>query len=353
MRAQARMDRFQEKNYSRIKIFLLNKNFKGFTKKDLFIMQFIKKGWGQNIAALSNMAEALTNIAISEQKPLDEIKELMTELVKKALHKSVSPYKQDISNIKSLGQYGYYLEHLNIILGCYQRVVNDDYIELNRRVSEHLLANSMKYSNYHAPLLPNSKMKWAADQAAIIYSLWLFDMNNKTSLHIELAYKWIEYMKLKGTHKSTGLFITEVQNVKKFSNQPRGCALSYLIHYMSKFEPEVAQEQWELYKKHMLVKRIGFKCFREYLPTYKGKWTPDSGPIIAGVGIAASGLGMNAATSVKDKETFILIYKGAKVILSIMNLVNWIPGLNIISRIANDQLASAIFLNATTKLEWY
>jgi len=347
------MDKFQEKNYSRIKIFLLNKNFKGFTKKDLFIMQFIKKGWGQDIAALSNMAEALTNIAISEQKPLDEIKELMIELLKKALHKSVSPYKQDISNIKSLGQYGYYLEHLNIILGCYQRVINDDYIELNRRVSEHLLANSMTYSNYHAPLLPNSKMKWAADQAAIIYSLWLFDMNNKTSLHSELAEKWIKYMKQKGTHKSTGLFITEVQNVKKFSNQPRGCALSYLIHYMSKFEPEVAQEQWKLYKKHMLIKRLGFKCFREYLPTYKGKWSPDSGPIITGAGIAASGLGMNAATSVKDEETFILIYKGAKVILSTMNLISWIPGLSMISRIANDQLASAIFLNAKTKLDWY
>ena len=353
MRAQARMDRFQEKNYSRIKIFLLNKNFKGFTKKDLFIMQFIKKGWGQDIAALSNMAEALTNIAISEQKPLDEIKELMTELVKKALHNSVSPYKQDISNIKSLGQYGYYLEHLNIILGCYQRVINDDYIELNKRVSEHLLSNSMKYSNYHAPLLPNSKMKWAADQSAIIYSLWLFDMNNKTSLHSELAHKWIEYMKLKGIHKSTGLFITEVQNVKKFSNQPRGCALSYLIHYMSKFEPEVAQEQWELYKKHMLVKRIGFKCFREYLPTYKSKWTPDSGPIIAGVGIAASGLGMNAATSVKDMETFLLIYKGAKVLLLLINLIKWIPGVNIISRIGSDMLASAIFLNANTKVNWY
>ena len=80
MRAQARMDRFQEKNYSRIKIFLLNKNFKGFTKKDLFIMQFIKKGWGQDIAALSNMAEALTNIAISEQKSLDEIKEVLSSM---------------------------------------------------------------------------------------------------------------------------------------------------------------------------------------------------------------------------------------------------------------------------------
>ena len=48
--------------YNRIKEFLLQPNFNGFTKDDLFIMQFIKKGWGHDIAALSNMAEAMVNL---------------------------------------------------------------------------------------------------------------------------------------------------------------------------------------------------------------------------------------------------------------------------------------------------
>ena len=47
-----------------IRRFLLRKDFNGFTSEDLFIMQFIKKGWGQDIAALSNMAEALVNLSI-------------------------------------------------------------------------------------------------------------------------------------------------------------------------------------------------------------------------------------------------------------------------------------------------
>jgi len=354
------MNTKQLKRYNQIKDFLEREDFNGFTKKDLFIMQFIKKGWGQDIAALSNMAEALTNIALSGSRPKDEIQQLLEAVIYRALHNKVSPYKKDINKVKSLGKYGYYLEHLNIILGCYFCLAGPKYRELNKRISQHLLDMSMKYDNYHADLLPNSRMKWAADQAAIIYSLWLYDKNNwiydksdTTRMHTELAKKWLNYMKENATHKATGLFITEVQGVKKFSKQPRGCALSYLIHYMSRFAPGVAQQQWELYKEHMLTKRLGMTGFREFLPSYKGSWSPDSGPIIAGVGIAASGLGMNAASSVGDDWTFDVINNSASPITRTMGVMKWIPGVKILAMIATDKLASAIYLNAETKTEWY
>jgi hypothetical protein len=347
------MNKRTAKKYNQIKSFLEADNFNGFTKKDLFIMQFIKKGWGQDIVALSNMAEALTNIAVNKLKAILEVKELLKVVVHRSLHNKVNPYKRDINKVKSLGKYGYYLEHLNIILGCYQRIVGDDYLELNKRISHHLLDSSMKYKNFHADLLPYSRMKWSADQAAIIYSLWLYDKNNNTILHNELADKWLRYMKGKATHKATGLFITEVQGVKKFSKQPRGCALSYLIHYMSRFAPEEAQQQWRLYKKNMLIRRLGITGFREFLPSYKGKWSPDSGPIIAGIGVAASGLGMNASTSVGDVKTFNSINNAVSPIMKIMSSVRWIPGIKIIAMIATDKLASSIYLNAETKSKWY
>jgi len=307
------------------------------------------------------MAEALTNIALSGSRPTEEIKELLEAVIYRALHNSVSSYKKDINKVKSLGKYGYYLEHLNIILGCYFCLAGPKYRKLNKRISQHLLDVSMKYENYHADLLPNSRMKWSADQAAIIHSLWLYDKNNwiydksdTIRMHTELAQKWLKYMREEATtHKDTGLFITEVQGVKRFSKQPRGCALSYLIHYMSRFAPGVAKQQWELYKEHMLTKRLGMTGFREFLPSYRGRWTPDSGPIIAGVGIAASGLGMNAATSVGDDKTFDIINNAASPITRTMRAMKWVPGVNMLAMIATDKLASAIYLNAETKTEWY
>ena len=48
--------------FKRIAEFLDRQDFDGFSRQDLFIKQIIKKGWGQDIAALSNMAEAIALI---------------------------------------------------------------------------------------------------------------------------------------------------------------------------------------------------------------------------------------------------------------------------------------------------
>ena len=133
----------KEIRYERIKDFLLQPNFNGFTKDDLFIMQFIKKGWGHDIAALSNMAESMVNLTSANPDQKNEYQLLMKEIVFRALHPKVNPYKKDIKKVRSLGKFGYYLEHLNIILGCYQRIVNEDLVDLNERVTRHLLELSL------------------------------------------------------------------------------------------------------------------------------------------------------------------------------------------------------------------
>ena len=139
--------------FKRIERFLLKSKFNGFTKDDLFIMGFIKKGWGQDIVALSNMAESLVNIHIENIKFRTECERLMETVLIRAIHPRVNPYKKDIHTVSDLGKYGYYLEHLNITIGAYRRIIhNDEYTELNHRVSQHLLKNSNQYNNYHLDL---------------------------------------------------------------------------------------------------------------------------------------------------------------------------------------------------------
>ncbi|MBL7014211.1 MAG: hypothetical protein ISR83_07300 [Candidatus Marinimicrobia bacterium] len=339
----------QLKRYEKIKSFLLNPDFNGFTKDDLFIMQFIKKGWGHDIAALSNMAEALANLYQANPSNRTEYQLLLKEVVSRALHPKVNPYKKEFKTVKYLGKYGYYLEHLNIILGCFQKCVGKDFIELNEKICHHLISNSMQYDNFHADLLPHVKMKWSADQAAILYSIWLYDQNNGTSLGDDLNQKWLTWMKTFGTHKETGLFITEVLGTRKYSNQPRGCAIAYLVHYMGRFAPKEAKQQWKLFKKHMKMNVMGKRGFREFLPDYDGAWSPDSGPIIMGVGIAATGLALNAASTIGDRSTYLAIEKSMNPVYSLFSKGDIIPGLNMLSKIGTDLLSSSIWLNAESK----
>ena len=154
-------------------------------------------------------------------------------------------------------------------------------------------------------------------------------------------------------HKKTGLFQTEVLGIKKYSKEPRGCSLSYLIHYMARFSHKTAALQWELYKRYMMIKVFGKTGFREYLKDYKGRWTPDSGPIINGVGIAATGLGLNAASTMNDHESYTKLESGMKMVYWFLKKSESIPGVNKVAKIGTDLLASSIWLNAETKVKWF
>lgn len=347
--------------YKRIEKFLRQETFNGFTKEDLFIKNFIPKAWGQDIAALSNMAEALRNTKNdnnfgSHSRALRSDKMfLIDRVVQFALHPKVNPWKKDISRVNDFNHYGYYLEHLNIILGCYQDVADDKYLELNTRVTKYLRDESLIQENAHARLIPHVKMRWAADQAAIIYSLWLYDRNNGTEYHMEPKDRWIEYMETHGRHEETGMYITEVMGVKEYSNQPRGCSHAYMCYYMEHFDSVHGQQQWELFKEHMMVDGYFLSGFREYLPGYKGKWTPDSGPIIFGIGIAATGLALKPMKVWGEycQNRMRSIESVVKRGMFICSILSSIPLIGRIASIGDDLLSISIRLAAETTHQKY
>jgi len=336
----------EKRSWERVQTFLNASSFNGFTKNDLFIMNFIKKGWGQDVAALSNMAEA---VYLRHQSGLIEsthARNLMCEIVRRATHKSVSPYRHQIEGVNDLGAYGYYLEHLNMMLGLASAVGSNEFSDLNIRISQHLHHQSIIQKNGHARLIPHVKMRWSADQAGILKSLWLCDQNHQTDFHTEPMERWLAYMSSEMIDPDTGLFQTEVMRVKRYSREPRGCSHSYMIHYMSSYAADVAEQQWQLFKGHMLESRMGFTGFREYLPTYEGKWTPDSGPIIGGIGIAATGLGLKAARTVGDRDTYAALKRSIDRVLGTFQATRIIPGIGVVTSIGTDVLASAIYSSA-------
>ena len=335
---------------ARVSEFLNRDSFNGFTQDDLFIMQFVKKGWGHDIAALSNMAEALMNASRAKLIIPSDVKRLLGRVVLRALHEKVSPYRKDPRVVNKFGHYGYYLEHLNIILGCYQSAVDDEYLKLNLRVTEHLIALSSAEKNCHAPLLPNVRMRWSADQAAIIYSIWLYDQNNGTCLSDDLRDKWLNYMDTSMRDPETRLYMTEVMGVKRYSKQPRGCALAYLIYYGNHFAPKMATEQWTLFKAHFLVKRAGITGFREYLTSYKGGWTPDSGPIVASIGVGASGLALKTAACMADVEIYNSLNRSVAPVMKLLRGFMYIPFLKRLARLGTDLLATSIALCADMRI---
>ena len=56
------------------------------------------------------------------------------------------------------------------------------------------------------------------------------------------------------------------------------CALSYISHYVGRFDLTAATNIWDQYKNDFLTTTVIGTGFREYLIDYKCQWTPELWP---------------------------------------------------------------------------
>lgn len=71
----------------------------------------------------------------------------------------------------------------------------------------------------------------------------------------------------------------------------RGSSQSLILHFLLEIDPEYAWERFLIYREHYLCSRLGLPAIREYPKERNGDGDIDSGPVIWGVGGAASIVG--------------------------------------------------------------
>jgi hypothetical protein len=256
-------------------------------------------GESHRIIVLSNLAEVSMNARRSGVLDSAAAKNYLEKL---AAFATAAP-GTDLAKLDT--QDPIYLSHCNIVLGAYKRGTGSDrYKEQNRRISEFLANRSAADPFFHPPSFRNQPYRWPADQAATLYSLWLYDRNFGTTFSKIPIDRWMTFIKKKGTSKKWGLPISEVTGKASYSPLPRGCALSWTVRYQHFFAPREADSLWNLYKKVFMV-QLPFACgFREYPPGVDRKPDDDSGPIVLGIGVAASGIALGAAKTMGDVSTY-------------------------------------------------
>ena len=295
------------------------------------------------IIASSNIAEGLANYYEKHKKHREEIIKALENIIQTIASPNFNPYKTNLFKVENYKDYGLFLSHVNIILGSYERVAhNGKYRILNEKISKYLAKRILSDKYNHMPSFPHSSLRWPADQAALLYSLYLYDANFGKDISKKPIRKWLDYMKKHGIDKRTGLHVSEVTGRAKYSPIPRGCALSWTIKYMVKFAPKEAKKLWSRYKKEFLVDYILFAGLREYPKGYDLNPDIDSGPIFNGIGTSATVFGIGAANAIGDHLTYCKLfnlYKMGKLIISIV-------GDNKTKRLSNDLLASSIIFSS-------
>lgn len=193
-----------------------------------------------------------------------------------------------------------YLEHLNLIYGARDRLGACADAVAHQALTRHLVAMSVGDPTGLAPSYGHLPDRWPADQSALLAGVARYDAGHGAALLKRPLDAFRATLGGKGMQPG-GLPRSEVTGARASSRYPRGCAQSFISRYLAEADPALASAWWSVYRKTYLTRLGTLVGFREWPPGVERSGDADSGPIILGIGVAASALGIAAARAQGDE----------------------------------------------------
>jgi hypothetical protein len=229
----------------------------------------------------------------------EKVGRLLAPAIASVARRTKAP-KGNLMGLASYGDHATYICQLNVSLGAYRLLGGTKHAELHdhlsRLIREALAARGGK------PLRSFPAYTWPFDTIPCLTSLALHDAATgakDSSPPIEAHLAWVDEH---ATDAATGLPWSRIDNETGERRElPRGCDLSLRIMFLGWFSPDRAKATYQAYAKHFWLERFVAAGFAEW-PEGKEHFADlDSGPILMGIGSAASALGMGAARAAGDQ----------------------------------------------------
>jgi hypothetical protein len=251
---------------------------------------------GFRIVALSFLADGCAAQAAREPA----LREAALACVDRALALAETTARPRRAQAGDPAEDGLWLSHLALILGARDRLGPCADPDRHRRAAEALAARALREPTLHVPSFPGVERRWPADQSATLAALARHDRAHGTHLADEPARRWRAWVLAHAMDRRLELPWSEATGRAPGARTPRGCALSWQTRYLHEFDPELASRWWATYREKFLVDRVALVGFREWPAGRERAADADSGPIVHGVGAAATALGISAARSMGD-----------------------------------------------------
>lgn len=222
---------------------------------------------------------------------------------------------------------GIFLTHEALILGAAHALGPcldpARHIEIARALAQRSLADP----HHHAASYLGRRARWPADQSATLAALLRYDRAHDDHLHEAPLRDWRAHMLERAMDTKLGLPWSEVTGQARTGRLPRGCALSFQTRFLAEVDPQLAQRWWQAFRSNYLVTAMGLAGLREWPPGQDRPADVDSGPIIKGVGAAATGLGIAAARVMGDEDLALRLERTAELVapVSARNLHTVLP----------------------------
>ncbi len=263
---------------------------------------------GFRIVTLSNVAQGCG--AQGESTPA--LRQQASHCIEQAYQRALElpPGRRPLSSIDGL-----WLAHLNLIFGAHDALGPCLDEPKHRQLAAILESRSLADPHAIAASYQSMPDRWPADQAVVLAGLAQADRAHHTErLTAPLARFEATLRPLLG---DAGLPPSELAAHRATSRSPRGCANSFLTRYLADADPDFAHELWLRYRRDWRVTLGPVVGFREWPQGITGPADVDSGPIIAGIGTAASALGIAAARANGDEALALQLEASAAMALQL------------------------------------
>lgn len=220
-------------------------------------------------------------------------------------------WKEDpIESLDGPNGHAGYLAYFNLALSAHRRLdAGFKHRALHDRISAAL---ARRLAASHIVLIETyPSQTYPVDNCAAAASLRLHDLADGTNRFQELYGHWLIGVKHRHVDRRTGLLIQAVgSRTGDATDAPRGSGTLLGAYFLGVADEPFAKDLYLAARRELLAPVMGFGAVREYPGgMIAGPGDIDSGPLIFGRSISASGFMLGCARQHGDEDTFRLIYR--------------------------------------------
>ena len=204
-----------------------------------------------------------------------------------------------------------YLGYLNLLLSLHRRVdPHSEYTSLNDQITAALVRRLEASPILLLHSYPNEV--YPVDNCAAIGSIGLYDQVTGVD-HRALLNKWTQRCREKYVDAPSGLIYQCVDpRTGAPADLPRGSGTTLGLYFLSFADPKFSGELFTAVRRQLADRVMGFGVIREYPRGVTSEdGDIDSGPVVFGYGVSATGFGLAGSRIFGDKAQFNQLYSTA------------------------------------------
>jgi hypothetical protein len=249
-------------------------------------------------------AMAYASLALANPSETQRSLERMAPLLDQAIAATTARTGgRPLLTLRDYRRHGVYIGQLNLALASWSVIGGDDrYLALHRHLSR-LLADALE-ANEGRPIRSFPGYSWTFDTVPALASVVAFENTSgdarRSRALIEAHRRWEG---TSGTEPDTGLPWSRVSpDGTRGLAPPRGCDLSWRIALLASFDRERAEALYRRYVEAFWLDRGVASGFAEWPEGSSSRADLDSGPVLWGIGSAATGLGLATIIAMGDED---------------------------------------------------